>query len=72
MSMSMQEVIGGLQFPEGPVAMADGSVVLVEMRRKTASTSAVGHGPDYAYPSTHEGRMKLKLAAEVLLRKLGR
>jgi gluconolactonase len=33
--MQMQEVIDGLQFPEGPVAMADGSVVLVEMRRGT-------------------------------------
>ena len=25
----------GLQFPEGPIAMADGSVVLVEIRRGT-------------------------------------
>ncbi len=33
--MQMQAVTGGLQFPEGPVAMADGSVVLVEMRRGT-------------------------------------
>jgi gluconolactonase len=31
----MQEVASGLQFPEGPVAMADGSVVLVEIRRGT-------------------------------------
>jgi gluconolactonase len=33
--MNREEVIDGLQFPEGPVAMADGSVVLVEMRRRT-------------------------------------
>ena len=33
--MRMEQVIDGLQFPEGPVAMADGSVVLVEMRRRT-------------------------------------
>lgn len=31
----MQEVAAGLQFPEGPVAMADGSIVLVEIRRGT-------------------------------------
>jgi gluconolactonase len=33
--MEMQLVTTGLQFPEGPVAMADGSVVLVEIRRGT-------------------------------------
>jgi gluconolactonase len=31
----MQQVAEGLQFPEGPIAMADGSVVLVEIRRGT-------------------------------------
>ncbi len=31
----MKEVASGLQFPEGPIAMADGSVVLVEIRRGT-------------------------------------
>jgi gluconolactonase len=31
----MQQVATGLQFPEGPIAMADGSVVLVEIRRGT-------------------------------------
>jgi gluconolactonase len=31
----MQVVTEGLQFPEGPVAMADGSVILVEIRRGT-------------------------------------
>jgi gluconolactonase len=33
--MPLTQVTEGLQFPEGPVAMADGSVVLVEMRRRT-------------------------------------
>ena len=33
--MTLKLVADGLQFPEGPVAMADGSVVLVEMRRGT-------------------------------------
>ncbi|HUN28022.1 MAG TPA: SMP-30/gluconolactonase/LRE family protein [Steroidobacteraceae bacterium] len=31
----MTRVASGLQFPEGPIAMADGSVVLVEIRRGT-------------------------------------
>jgi gluconolactonase len=31
----MQLVTDGLQFPEGPVAMSDGSIVLVEVRRGT-------------------------------------
>jgi gluconolactonase len=33
--MEMELVCDGLQFPEGPIAMADGSVVLVEIRRGT-------------------------------------
>lgn len=35
--MQMEEVASGLEFPEGPIAMADGSVVLVEIKRKTLS-----------------------------------
>ncbi len=31
----MHQVTDGLMFPEGPVAMADGSVILVEIRRGT-------------------------------------
>ena len=31
----MREITSGLQFPEGPVCMADGSVLLVEIRRGT-------------------------------------
>ena len=33
--MDFEVVTEGLQFPEGPIAMADGSVVLVEIRRQT-------------------------------------
>ena len=33
--MDLQVVAEGLQFPEGPIAMRDGSVVLVEIRRRT-------------------------------------
>ncbi len=33
--MEFEVVTEGLQFPEGPIAMADGSVVLVEIRRQT-------------------------------------
>ena len=33
--MNIEVVTEGLQFPEGPIAMADGSVLLVEIRRQT-------------------------------------
>lgn len=33
----MQEVTAGLKFPEGPIAMPDGSVILVEIARGTLS-----------------------------------
>ena len=33
--MDIELVAEGLQFPEGPIAMADGSVVLVEIKRQT-------------------------------------
>src|SRR5215468_7350271 len=36
----MREVASGLQFPEGPIAMADGSVLLVEIKRGTLSRVA--------------------------------
>jgi gluconolactonase len=35
--MKIREITQGLQFPEGPVAMADGSVLLVEIARGTLS-----------------------------------
>jgi gluconolactonase len=38
--MDMQVVARGLQFPEGPVAMRDGSVILVEIKRQTLSRVA--------------------------------
>jgi gluconolactonase len=40
----VQEVATGLRFPEGPVAMPDGSVVLVEIERGTLSRVAAGGG----------------------------
>ena len=33
----MNEIVSGLRFPEGPIAMPDGSVVLVEIERQTLS-----------------------------------
>ena len=33
--MSVRELATGLRFPEGPIAMADGSIVLVEIARQT-------------------------------------
>ena len=35
--MKMREIARGLQFPEGPIALADGSVLLVEIARGTLS-----------------------------------
>jgi gluconolactonase len=35
MQLELQLVTDGLKFPEGPIAMADGSVVLVEINRQT-------------------------------------
>ena len=32
---AVRELASGLQFPEGPIAMPDGAVILVEMRRQT-------------------------------------
>ena len=37
----MREICRGLKFPEGPVAMPDGSVILVEIERKTLTRVSV-------------------------------
>lgn len=42
--LSFREVASGLQFPEGPIAMPDGSVVLVEIARGTLSRVDVKTG----------------------------
>ena len=34
---AIKQIASGLRFPEGPVAMSDGSVVLVEIERRTLS-----------------------------------
>src|SRR5437762_8747680 len=34
---AFREITAGLRFPEGPVAMPDGSVILVEIERRTLS-----------------------------------
>lgn len=34
---AIRELASGLQFPEGPIALPDGSVIVVEMRRQTLS-----------------------------------
>jgi gluconolactonase len=47
----LTEIATGLQFPEGPIAMADGSVLLVEIRRGTLSrVSPSGHVEVVAEP----------------------
>ena len=35
--MNIELVAEGLSFPEGPIAMADGSIILVEIKRGTLS-----------------------------------
>src|SRR5271166_5681857 len=56
--MEIELVAAGLKFPEGPIAMADGSVILVEIQRGTLSritpdgtvsvVAALGGGPNGA------------------------
>jgi gluconolactonase len=56
--MKIREIASGLQFPEGPVAMQDGSVLLVEIARgtltrvlpdgRTQVVAALGGGPNGA------------------------
>jgi gluconolactonase len=38
--LEWRQVTSGLAFPEGPIALADGSVLVVEMRRKTLTAVA--------------------------------
>jgi gluconolactonase len=40
----LREIVSGLEFPEGPIAMDDGSVVLVEIKRGTLSRVDVEKG----------------------------
>src|SRR4051794_41832818 len=40
----LREIVSGLQFPEGPIAMDDGTVVLVEIKRGTLSRVDVEKG----------------------------
>src|SRR5262249_31800259 len=56
--MTVREIASGLRFPEGPIAMADGSVILVEIARgtltrvwgqgKTEVIATLGDGPNGA------------------------
>lgn len=55
--MSVREIASGLKFPEGPIAMPDGSIVLVEIARgtltrvwngKTEVIATLGGGPNGA------------------------
>jgi gluconolactonase len=62
----MLEICSGLQFPEGPIAMPDGSIVLVEIKRGTLSRvtpdgaieviAECGGGPNGAAPGP-DGRV---------------
>jgi len=56
--MDIQELASGLEFPEGPIALADGSVLLVEIKRgtltrvgadgRTSVVAKTGGGPNGA------------------------
>jgi gluconolactonase len=39
---AIKQIVSGLRFPEGPVAMPDGSVILVEIERRTLSRVTPG------------------------------
>ena len=41
----IREIASGLQFPEGPVALEDGSLLVVEIARKTLTRIRPGHAP---------------------------
>ena len=53
---AVKQIASGLRFPEGPVAMPDGTVILVEIARQTLSRvtpdgrvhviAMLGGGPD--------------------------
>jgi len=61
--LAFDEITTGLQFPEGPIAMPDGSIVLVEIARGTLSrvmpdgrihvVAQLGGGPNGAAPGPH-------------------
>ena len=60
---AFRELASGLQFPEGPIAMPDGSVIVVEMRRQTLTRvtpsgqveiiAELGGGPNGAAMGPH-------------------
>ena len=60
----MEEICAGLLFPEGPIAMSDGSVILVEIARGTQPCHAgryaevvadLGGGPNGRYRAGWRG-----------------
>ena len=61
--MSMKELATGLKFPEGPVAMDDGSVILVEI--------AAGIGFDKGLSRLADGSSFRRMIVLVGLRRVG-
>ena len=52
------QIAAGLRFPEGPMAMPDGSVILVEMERRTLSRVAFAvKSPDWSRTASADGTM---------------
>ena len=56
----MREITSGLLFPEGPIAMPDGSVILVEIARGTLSR-VTAEGKIEVIAETGGGPMALRL-----------
>jgi len=56
---NITEITSGLRFPEGPIAMPDGSIILVEIERQTLSrVSPTGEALRTAYITLSEsGRL---------------
>jgi len=52
----MREITSGLQFPEGPVALADGSVLVVEIKRGHADPRRAGTGSRHLATDRRRGR----------------
>src|SRR6267143_1576596 len=66
----LREIVSGLRFPEGPIAMDDGSVVLVEIARGTLSRVDVEKGTIdvIAECGRRPGRCRLRVQQRRLLR----
>ena len=59
--MELEVVTDGLLFPEGPIAMADGSVLLVEIRRQTLTRVLPSGRQEIVARAQYRGEVKRRL-----------